>query len=100
MAQTKITVLKKLFNEDLAAEYCQDSVSICTAFQEGQEFVLDGLTQPEGFCGWAWCDLHKVVLALNSGASFTPFMKEDNVLISCCTDGIRPVVFKVERTGD
>ena len=24
MAQLKVTVLKKMFNEDLAAEYCQD----------------------------------------------------------------------------
>ena len=97
MAKMKITVVKKIFHEDLAAEYCGKETSICTSFEEGQEFVFEGLGQPENFCGFAWNDLHKVVLALSSGGGFSPFMKEDNTLISCCTDGIRPVVFKVER---
>jgi len=96
----KITVLKKMFNEDLAAKYCKQETSACSNFDEGQEFVLDGLKQPENFCSWAWNDLHKALLALNSGGRFTPFMREDNILISCCTDGIRPVVFKIERIGD
>ena len=100
MARMKITVLRKTFNEDLAAEYCGAGVTVCARFEEGQEFVLEGLKPPEDFCAWAWNDLHKVVLALNSGGGFAPFMKEDNQLISCCTDGIRPVFFKIERVED
>ena len=100
MAQIKITVLKKMFNEDLAAACCEPGTAVCASFEEGQEFVVEGLDQPENFCAWAWNDLHKVVLTLYSGGGFTPFMKEDNVLVSCCTDGIRPVVFKIERIED
>ena len=100
MAQMKITVLKKMFNEDLAAEYCQQDTSVCSSFDEGQEFVLEGLKPPKDFCSWAWNDIHKVLLALSSGGCFTPFMKDDNVLIACCTDAIRPVVFKIERIED
>lgn len=97
MARIKVTVLKKIFNEELAENYCQAGTSICTIFEEGQEFVAEGLNQPENFCAWAWNDIHKGVLALYFKSRFTPFMREDNVIISCCTDGIRPVVFKIER---
>jgi len=27
-------------------------------------------------------------------------MKEKGVVISCCTDGLRPVIFKLERIED
>ena len=100
MAQMKITVLKKMFNEDLAAKYCKDCNSACSSFDEGQEFVIEGLKRPEEFCSWAWNDLYKVLVTLSSGGSFVPFMKKDNVLISCCSDGIRPVFFKIERIKD
>ena len=100
MAKIKITVLKKMFNEDLAAEYCEPGTSACSDVEEGQEFIVKGLEQPENFCSWAWTDLHKGLLALYYGGRFTPYMREDNVLISCCTDGIRPVVFKIERIED
>ena len=100
MAKVKITVLKKTLNKELAEKYCQPGASICTSFEEGQEFVVDGLAQPENFCAWAWDDIHKVLLALWSGGSFHPWMKEKNNIIACCTDGIRPVFFNVERLAD
>jgi uncharacterized repeat protein (TIGR04076 family) len=31
---------------------------------------------------------------------FEDWMKDDKSLITCCTDGIRPVIFKVERLED
>ena len=93
----KITVVKRMYNQDLAEAHCGPGASICTAFEEGQEFVLEGLVQPVGFCGWAWGDLQKVLLALRQKGSFSPWMKRDNNIIACCTDGIRPVVFNVER---
>ena len=93
----KVTVLKTMYNEDLAKEYCGPGAGVCTAHQEGQVFEFEGLNQPKGFCPWAWNDIHKVLLTLNSGGSFKPWMKADNTIIVCCSDGIRPVVFRVER---
>ena len=51
---------------------------------------------PEGFCGWAWDDIYKVVQALRFHGNFHWF-DEPGVSVNCCTDGLRPVVFKIER---
>ncbi len=100
MPKMKITVLKRMFNQDLADEYCQPDTELCPRFTEGQEFTVEGLKQPEGFCDWAWNDIHKCYMTLLFGGGFTPWMKDDNNIIACCTDGIRPVVFNLERIED
>ncbi len=97
----KITVLKKNLNEDLAKEYCQNEVTSCPVFLEGQEFI-SGFEKPEGFCDWAWNDIHKFVTVLLSGGNFSKgifegWMKDGKTMIACCTDAIRPVTFKIER---
>lgn len=101
MAKCKITVLKKTFHEDLANEYVQKKAGMCEAFEDGQEFIVESPTkQPVEFpCGWAWNDIHKGLLTLMQGGNFGStwnWMKTDDTLISCCTDGIRPVIFKLE----
>ena len=100
MAKLKITVLRKHFNEDFAEKYCGPGATICEKFEEGQEYVIEGLDQPAGFCAWAWGDIHKVVLTLLKDGSFQPWMKKKNNIIACCSDGIRPVVFNIERITD
>jgi uncharacterized repeat protein (TIGR04076 family) len=100
----KITVLKKNLNTELAGEYCQNEVTPCPVFKEGQEFI-SGFEKPEGFCDWAWNDIHKIVTVLLSGGNFSEgifegWMKDENTMISCCTDAIRPVIFKIERIKD
>ena len=100
----KITVLKKNLYEDLAKEYCQNNVTSCPAFSEGQEFIT-GFEKPEGFCDWAWNDIHKFVTVLFSGGNFSEgifdgWMKDDKTMIVCCTDAIRPVTFKIERIDE
>ncbi len=100
MAKLKITVLKKMFDQQLADAHCGPGAAVCPRFEEGQEFVVEGLDQPEGFCGWAWDDIHKVLLTLRSGGDFRPWMRAESNVIACCTDGIRPVVFNIERIED
>jgi uncharacterized repeat protein (TIGR04076 family) len=103
MVKCKITVLKRTFHSELAEEYCKDpQTGICTSFTEGDEFLTESSTRmPDGFCSYAWIDLHRLVLALmtggNFGSSFFDWMKDDTSMIACCTDGIRPVIFKLER---
>ncbi len=99
----KITVLKRDLKEDLAQEYCQNEVTACPAFSEGQEFIA-GFEKPEGFCDWAWNDIHKIVAVLLSGGNFSKghfegWMNDDKIMLACCTDAIRPVTFKIERIG-
>ena len=97
----RITVLKTLFHEDLADEYRRPDVHYgpCPFFTAGQEFTVNYLAErPEGFaCDWAWDDIHKILFALMVGGSFGTWMNDPNVFITCCTDGVKPVIFKVER---
>ena len=100
----KITVLKKSIDKDLAKEYCQNEVTSCPAFSEGQEFIC-GFEKPEGFCDWAWNDIYRFVAVLLSGGNFSKdifegWMKDDKTMITCCTDAIRPVTFKIERIDE
>jgi uncharacterized repeat protein (TIGR04076 family) len=48
------------------------------------------------FCSWAWADIQRDVVHLALGGDF-PWIKEKGIGISCCTDGLRPVIFKLER---
>ncbi len=99
MKKVKITVLKKMFYSDLAEAYLTDGecVGACSLLEEGDTFVFEGgAAMPEGFCPWAWIDIYRSVNALSAGATFAPWNKQDNTQIYCCTDGIRPVIFKIE----
>lgn len=100
MPKCRITVVKRTVNQDLIDEYvseARDSFGLCEAFEDGQEFTIEGFPRkPEGFCDWAWADIQRDVVAMMFGSSY-PWMKPSGTAISCCTDGLRPVVFKVER---
>lgn len=103
MAQIRITVLDTMSNPKLAEQFCKDGVSACPCkdFKPGQVFVTD-FNKPENFCEWAWNDIYKYVAIFlsggNMGDSFK-WMKDNDNVIACCTDGIRPVIFKIERIG-
>ena len=94
-AKVKITVLKRLHNQDLIEEYCDSNWNACDRYTEGEEFVVTGEDIPEGFCGWAWADLHKYIITLARGGNFSGV--KPGVFVTCCTDGFRPVIFKLER---
>lgn len=102
MAKLKITVLERTFNPEIAEEYGSDGFKQgrgfgpCPNFIDGQEFVLDGLSRPERFCSWAWADIHGAVRTIAFGGEHH-FMKTRGSAISCCTDGMKPVIFKLER---
>lgn len=94
-ADVKITVLKRTVNEDLLRQYAQSIWEPCERLEEGQEFISHGVNIPEGFCSWAWADIQKYVMTLARGGNFRGV--PSGLFITCCTDGYRPVFFKVER---
>jgi len=98
MSKCKITVIKRMFNEDIAKEYCS-SHEICSMFMEGQEFLIDTPQKPPRFCDGAWAGIFLYVFAFihGGGAFFKDWMKDENTMIACCNDGVRPVIFKLER---
>jgi len=101
MAKAKITVVKKINNKDLYGEnppapFDEKRIAPeCDRFELGQEFVVDNPNCPPGFCHWAFADIQRDLVHILWGGYF-PWMKEKGVIISCCTDGLRPVVFKIE----
>jgi len=97
--KVKITVLKKLSTKEIFGDNppMGEALEACGQFDTGQEFVVgeDG-RMPEGFCHWAWNDMYKVVTTLRYGGSFSE-KKKETAIVRCCTDGLRPVIFKLER---
>ena len=94
-AKVKITVLRRLFNQDMVDEYTTEPWEPCQRLGDGQEFIAEGVNMPEGFCSWAWADIQKYVMTLARGGNFLGV--KPGVCITCCTDGFRPVIFKLER---
>lgn len=73
----------------------------CPLFSEGQEIVVGrGGEMPDGFCASAWVTLWDKVRTLSMGGSFPYFKSRDDIIISCCSDGLRPVIFQLERIED
>ncbi len=86
----KITVIRKSLNEEFSIQDRGEKGNVCDAFEEGQEFVLDHpWSPPEGFCPWAWADIRPIIMSVHAG-KFSKFT-------TCCTDGYRPVYFRVEK---
>ena len=91
-----------MFNQDFSKEFCREPVTPCPVFTEGQEFIYDHSgdgNKPTGFCEQAWNDIYPKGMTLAHKGTFLGWMKEDGISIVCCTDGIRPVVFKIERAA-
>ena len=105
MAKVKITVVKKVNVKDLyggnpPAAYDESHITPeCRLFDLGQEFVIDSPSCPPNFCGWAFADIQRDLAHILFGGSY-PWMKDKRAAVVCCTDGLRPVVFKLERIED
>lgn len=104
MSKTKITVVKRVSLKDLygdnpPANIDEEMVTpLCPAFTEGQEFFFEH-DCPPGFCSWAFADIQRDIMLIHFGGSY-PWIKDKHVAITCCTDGLRPVIFRVERVED
>ena len=86
----KITVIKKEFKKELYQQYPYGAACGCGRLEEGEVFLTDNRWDPPtGLCHWAWSDLRPMIHSVHSG--------HDSAFISCCTDGLRPVTFKLER---
>lgn len=97
-SDVKISVVKKLGIKELWGNEVPESGSedLCPRFQVDEVYMTKGLSMPEDWpCSWAWHDIFKEVLHLALDGDF--FVGPGNVIYACCTDGLRPVFFKIER---
>ena len=103
--KARITVLKRMANMKTRELYAcgfdadnPDHARPCRQFTDGQEFVADS-SAPDGFCHWAWADIHKDLVMIQCGGN-PGYIGPENTMISCCCDGFNPVVFKIERLAE
>ena len=102
MSRYRITVIKRHAFQDLVDAYVPDHLlptwGPCPRFRDGQVFEYTG-EPPEGFCSRAfasiWGDLTAIMCDGNAG-----WINQPGTMISCCNDGLTPVVFKLERLDD
>jgi len=102
MTKLKITVVKKLNVKDLYGENPpvkfkeKQMTPECDQFKLNQEFIVDNINCPPGFCSWAFSDIQRDLAHFFFRGNY-PWVEDKGATLSCCTDGFRPVVFKIER---
>lgn len=100
LRKVKITILKRFSPAEVFKKSPVTPVSnlgACAQFRDGQEFIVgEELKMPEGFCTSAWVSIYGNVRLLAFGGDL-PWFKEKGVAVNCCMDGLRPVIFKLER---
>ena len=102
----RITVLRREFFPDLAEKYLADpAVGKCPVFEDGQEFLVesdDFFRMMHGkFCSEAWDAMSRYIYAaLQGGSIMRGWTNDEKMMITCCNDGTRPVIFKLERIDE
>jgi uncharacterized repeat protein (TIGR04076 family) len=99
ISNLKITVLKRfhpdeVFGDDYPVEK-QEWMGACQILEDGQEFIVKEGEMPEGFCSGAWVAIYPHVRMLTMGGNMPGTKK--GIALGSCNDGLRPVVFKIER---
>ena len=104
--KVKITVIQKECYADLQSQYLANPNSgPCPMFEVGQQFILDsrGFQTMNGgnFCMEAWDAINRYVYAaLQGGSIMEGWTNDEKMMIACCNDGTRPVIFKIERLDE
>ena len=96
----KITVLKVFQPEEVFKENPPMRMlnpGPCSVNKEGESWIVEGFNQPEGICGHAWGSIWPYFMMLKNGGEFPSFYDEPGVAAITCPDGLRPVLFRVER---
>ena len=97
MKKMKLTVVKgftaeEVFDGEVPDYFPEEFESPCPKYHVGSEWVMESVDCPDGFCSWAWADIQKLVYGMARGGQ--------DVFVTCCTDGYRPVIFKLEKVAD
>ncbi len=101
MKKVRITVLETTLNEKLAEKY-GNKTQLCELHKPGQQYVSNGWQKPDGLCDSAWKAMESFVFSLSHGSCnfFDGWMKKENQAVISCNDGLRPVIFLLERTNE
>ncbi|MGY5880759.1 MAG: TIGR04076 family protein [Candidatus Thorarchaeota archaeon] len=103
VSKLKVTVIRKFTPEDVfgpnhGITYNGGEIPSCP-LELGQEFIVDDhRDRPEGFCGRAWHDLYTTLMAFYYGGDME--WPAPGVTYQPCGDGVKPVVFRIEKIID
>lgn len=105
--KVKLTVIDKKLYPELQEKYCKDKqAGDCPMYNVGDEFIFTRYAGVDDFwkmgsgkqCSEAWdCISRYIYAALQGGTIMKEWMEDGRVMIACCNDGTRPVIFKIER---
>ena len=118
----RVTVLDKKLYPELQKLYCADPESgACPCYNVGDEYIFERYAARDDFwrmgegtmvkgeagmagsrgvphCSEAWDAISRYIYtALQGDAIMRGWMNDERVMITCCSDGTRPVIFKLER---
>lgn len=121
----KVTVIDKKLYPELQAQYCADpQVGPCPCYHVGDEYLFERYGKEDHFwhmgigtlvggeegregvagsaalphCSEAWDAISRYIYtALQGGSIMHGWMNDERVMIACCSDGTRPVIFKICR---
>ncbi|MHA2170021.1 MAG: TIGR04076 family protein [Candidatus Kariarchaeaceae archaeon] len=99
----KITIIKKVEPEYVFGHEVKTNsgnvVQTCPVFKEGDEYISKGMEMPKTFCVPAWGQIRAQISVLFWGGNYDGFLGP-GLTYTCCGDGVRPVIFKLERIED
>lgn len=103
----KVTVIDKKCFTDYQEQYLADPKSgVCPFYTIGDEFIFERYGGIDTFslagdgtqCAEAWdCISRYIYTALQGGSIMRGWTNDERMMIACCNDGTRPVIFKIER---
>ena len=123
--KVRVTVIDKKLYPELQQQYCADPhAGTCPCYNKGDEFIFCRDDERDDFwhmglntlvktdadpatvaggpemphCSELWDAVSRYIYTgLQGGSIMKGWMKEENTMIACCSDGTRPVIFKIER---
>lgn len=123
--KVRLTVIDKKLYPELQAQYCAEpNVGACPCYNVGDEFIFERYGATDDFwhmgfntlkqtehvsdaasnggafthCAEAWAAVSRYIYTgLQGGSIMRTWMNDEKVMIACCSDGTRPVIFKIER---
>ncbi len=97
MKKIKITVMRKAHYTDLIEKY-ENPIEHTCDISEGDVFICENLTKPDGLCESAWESMLPFVMTLAYGGEdiYDGWMKNKHSAMISCNDGFRPVSFLIE----
>ena len=126
--KVKLTVLDKKLYPELQQAYCANPNSgACACYNVGDEFIFERGNGRDDFwhmglntlvhtdadpntvaggpkmphCSEAWDAISRYIYTgLQGGSIMKGWMNRENIMITCCSDGTRPVIFKIERIDE